>query len=159
MQIFVRIPSGKVVIVDINDLDMKAIDIKKYIMSKYPFDSETHDLIYNGSILKDDVTVSKAEIKPESNLRLVAKKIPEKSIDPDTITITIFASSKGSFNIDVKKDDKISKVKGIIETKVGNQIELHHEGQKLDNHRTVEQCNITHCTSLIAEIMVDGGFN
>ena len=158
MQISIKLPNNKTIIVDIKP-DMKVIEIKNYIMSKYPFDLEIHELIYNGYILKDDSTVSKINIKTEATLYLVANKAIEKSSDPNMISITIFSSEKETFNLNVKKDDKISELKQRVKTKIGNQMDLFYKGQKLDDSRTVEECSIAHNEILTAILAVHGGFN
>ena len=168
MQIFIKLPGGKMITVDVNP-DMKIVDIKKHIESKQSFDVSTQELIFNGSKLKNAATVSEVNIRAESNLYLVINKSATSTIvgsgeagSPEAMEITIMVSEKDRILLNVKNSDKISQLKQSISAKVGSSpksINLFHRGQKLDDNNTVEECSISPGDIIAAILLVPGGFN
>ena len=154
--------------VDVNP-DMTILEIKKHIESKQSFDVSTQELIFNGSKLKNDATVSEANIRAEANLYLVINKAPASTIlssgeptSPDSLEITIMVSEKDRILLTVKNSDKISQLKQTVSEKVGSNVKninLFYRGQKLDDNSTVEACSICSGDIIAAILLVPGGFN
>ena len=87
MQIFVKIPTGKTITLDVDSSDTLA-NLKAKIQDKEALAPETQQLIFNNQMLSDDdKSITDYSIQPKSTLYLLAHPTPAPINSPFALSL------------------------------------------------------------------------
>ena len=160
MQIFVRLPGGKIITIDLV-AGMTVHEIKKSVEKKEGTSIGQQSLILNGQKLENDRTVEDCGIKNESTLYLIINKAGTSQIENEGFQVTVMISEKDNIFVDVKPSTTVKELKNqIVEKSAVDKggIEIHYGKLKLDNpDQTMEELQLTEGSILHVSLKVRGG--
>ena len=111
MEIFIRLPNGKIITIDVH-MDLTVEKLKDKIYEKSKIEPSEQELIYNGVKLEDSITLSEANIKKEATIYLIQSKPVESVIIDDSIQIKAQIGQPGttggsSVIVKIKRTDTV----------------------------------------------------
>ena len=118
MQIFVRLPGGKIITIDLTP-GMTVHDVKKSVETEEGISIGQQSLILNGQKLDNDRTTDDCGIKNESTLYLIINKAGASQIADEGFQVTAMLSEKDNIFIDVKPSTTVRELKDQLVEKSG----------------------------------------
>eukprot|EP00826_Nyctotherus_ovalis_P015188 TRINITY_DN1429_c0_g1_i1.p1 TRINITY_DN1429_c0_g1~~TRINITY_DN1429_c0_g1_i1.p1 ORF type:complete len:163 (-),score=55.25 TRINITY_DN1429_c0_g1_i1:196-684(-) len=160
MQIFLRIPGGKMITVDVETMKTIA-DLKKHIESSQAIPAAEQRLILKGNVLDDATKIEDSGITAECIVFLSIEAPEESEVkDSGKIQVAVSGGKGESILIMLNKKDTIAEVMKKICEKTGDkeaEILLVYKGQRLDMKMTVEGANIKSKDSISIATITHGG--
>eukprot|EP00826_Nyctotherus_ovalis_P064653 TRINITY_DN9489_c0_g1_i11.p1 TRINITY_DN9489_c0_g1~~TRINITY_DN9489_c0_g1_i11.p1 ORF type:complete len:163 (-),score=48.79 TRINITY_DN9489_c0_g1_i11:146-634(-) len=160
MQIFVRLPGGKMVTVDFA-LEMTVAELKKRIEEKQGISSAEQTLTSKGKVLRDSDTLAAAGLNVEDTIYLSSEKVEVSEVKKDgSVKVSVTEKSGNSFIMEFVETESIVLMKQKIFEKIEGSPaakEIIHNGMLLKNTETIRSSNIKSGSNLIVVSSVPGG--
>lgn len=160
MQIFIRLPGGKMITIDCAP-ETTVVELKKQIEAKQQIPSGEQMLTSKGVILNDSDTLAAAGINVEDTIYLSLNKAEVSEMKKDgSVRVSITEKSGNSFVMDFVETESIMLVKQkIFERLEGSPAtkEITHNGLPLKNSETVGSAQIKTGANLIVVSQLIGG--
>ena len=159
MQIYIRLPGGKVITLDVTQ-DTTINDIKKQIEEKQHLPLKNQVLARKGGELSNEDTVENLGIKAEETIYLSMKEEDTSYMMGKKVKVTVTNEVGSSSIMEFEETDSIAIVKSKVYEKVGGNEStkrIIHDGRQLDNEKTVKGSNIKSGTNLVVAAVTRGG--
>ena len=160
MQIFVKLPGGKVMSMDVTS-DMKVIDLKMQIQKQTQIHISEQMLILNGKELDNTKTLEESDVKKETSIYLVVDKKESSFVaSSGNFQVTVMISEDKRILLDVNSKMTIKEIKKKTEERTsmnaGN-MNIFYRGQKLDDGCTIGSIGLKAGDTLAAIGFLKGG--
>ena len=160
MEVTIKLPGGKAITLHLESNDtIKTVKSRICSQTEIPVDQQ--NLIYKGTKLPDDKTISCLNIEDKSTMYLILSGIKPSfpNSSPGSIRITCMISESDGIVLDVKGSDTVKHLRELISEKFSIEylkFNLFFNGKKLDNKDALMDCGITEGSIIIVFKFVPG---